>query len=264
MKQVDKKKKLYYHVFRHIMLMCLSTYGVLMKKDIRKYQNLILEEFSRENCNFALAGGTALELFYLNHRFSADLDFFSVKYDRGDIEKLVNNFERKTKLKIEFDNQFKTENRARVMFYFAEIKPGVFLKLDFIEDVFFSEPLIKKINNIPVYDIEHIYYQKIMAVAGTFSLNNEIGRQIPTGRNAEKDVYDLYCLSLNISPLHKFLKKMPGQQQRGMVTWYRSYSRQDLKINILDLDIYDNKFDSSRIIKHLDDEIKEFIRGQIQ
>ncbi len=234
-----------------------------MQKDIRKIQNLILEEFARENCRFALAGGTALELCYLHHRFSGDLDFFSVDYNSADIEKLVNNFERKTKLKIDFDNEFKTENRARVMFYFTEIKPGLFFKLDFIEDVFFSEPLIKKINNIPVYDIEHIYYQKIMAVAGTFSAKNEIGRQIPTWRNAEKDVYDLYCLSLKISPLHKFLQKMPGQQQRGMVTWYRSYSRQDLKINILDLDIYDKKFDSSRMIKYLDDEIKMFIREQI-
>ncbi len=234
-----------------------------MQKDIRKIQNLILEEFSRDNCNFALAGGTALELCYLNHRFSGDLDFFSVSYNDSDIKRLVSYFERKIQSKIEFDKEFKTENRARVMFYFTEIKPELFLKLDFIEDVFFNEPLIKKINTFPVYDIEHIYYQKIMAIAGTFSAKNEIGREIPTGRNAEKDVYDLYCLSLNVNPLHNFLKKMPGEQQRGMVTWYRTYSRQDLKINILDLDIYDKKFDSSKMIKYLDDEIKEFVREQI-
>jgi len=52
-----------------------------MQKDIRKIQNLILEEFSRENCNFALSGGTAVELCYLNHRFSGDLDFFSTTYN---------------------------------------------------------------------------------------------------------------------------------------------------------------------------------------
>ena len=30
---------------------------------------------------FALAGGTALERYYLHHRFSRDLDFFSTAFD---------------------------------------------------------------------------------------------------------------------------------------------------------------------------------------
>lgn len=234
-----------------------------MQEDIRKVQNIILDEFSRDNYNFALAGGTALELCYLNHRFSGDLDFFSTIYNENDIKRLINKFEKIIGLKIEFDKEFKTENKARVIFYFTEVKPEIFLKIDFIEDVFFSDPIIKKVNNFSVYDIEHIYCQKIMAIAGTFLVKDEIGREKITGRNAEKDVYDLYCLSQKNIPLHRFLKKMPKEQQRGMVTWYRSYSRQDLKINILDLDIYDKKFDSSIMIKYLDDEIKTFVRELI-
>lgn len=47
-----------------------------MDKELRKKQLSILKTFSACSEGFALAGGTALELFYLHHRFSADLDFF--------------------------------------------------------------------------------------------------------------------------------------------------------------------------------------------
>ncbi len=244
-------------MFKHI-------YGGLMQKEIRGVQQKILEEFSLGNFNFALAGGTALELFYLNHRFSGDLDFFSTKYDESDIKNLIKIFEKKIGLKISFDNEFKTENKAKVIFYIIELKPDIFLKIDFIEDVFFSNPTIRQFREISVYDVEHIYYQKIMAIAGTYLIRDEIGREKQTGRNAEKDVYDLFCLSKEIIPIHQFLKKMPREQQRGMVAWYRSFSRQDLKLNILDLDIYDKNFDSTVMIKHIDDEIKTFISEFIE
>ncbi|MEA2082505.1 MAG: nucleotidyl transferase AbiEii/AbiGii toxin family protein [Elusimicrobiota bacterium] len=234
-----------------------------MREEIRKVQQEILEEFTRANFNFALAGGTALELFYLNHRFSNDLDFFSVKYDKNDIKKLIKKFEKKTGLKIPFDREFKTENKAGVVFYAAQIAPDIFLKIDFIEDVFFSEPVIRRFQGVPVYGVEQIYYQKIMAIAGTYLIRDELGKERQTGRNAAKDVYDVFCLSEKIIPLHRFLKKMPGEQQRGMIAWYRNFSRQDLKLNIPDLDIYDKKFDSAVMIKHIDNEIKIFIKGVI-
>ncbi|MFH1353349.1 MAG: nucleotidyl transferase AbiEii/AbiGii toxin family protein [bacterium] len=235
-----------------------------MQKEIRRVQAEILQEFALSNYNFALAGGTALELFYLKHRFSNDLDFFSVRYDKSDIKKLIKRFEKKIGLKISFNKEFQTENKADVSFYIAEIKPDAFLKIDFIEDVFFSKPAIRRFNRIPVYDVEHIYYQKIMAIAGTYLMLDEFGREKQTGRNAEKDVYDLFCLSKEIIPLHRFLRKMPGEQQRGMIAWYRSFSRQDFKLNILDLDIYDKNFDSKAAVKYIDNEIKSFIRGVIE
>jgi hypothetical protein len=199
-------------------------------------------------------------MFYLKHRFSNDLDFFSVRYNEKDIEELVRLFEEEIGYKIELDSELRTENRARVKFYIADIKRGIPFKMDFIEDVFFINPKIRKFNGISVYDVGHIYYQKVMAIAGTYLITDETGRERQTGRNAAKDVYDLYCLSKEVIPIHKYLKGMKGEQQRGMITWYRSFSRQDLKLNILDLDIYDRSFDSSEMIRYIDAEIEKFIR----
>ena len=61
-------------------------------------------------------------------------------------------------------------------------------------------------NNIPVYDIEQIYYQKIMAIAGTYLVRDEYGKERHTGRNSAKGVYDLYCLSSKLIPIHDFLR----------------------------------------------------------
>ena len=47
-----------------------------MNELIRQKQLEILKIFHKASKNFVLAGGTALELYYLQHRFSKDLDFF--------------------------------------------------------------------------------------------------------------------------------------------------------------------------------------------
>jgi predicted nucleotidyltransferase component of viral defense system len=52
-----------------------------MDQRLRETQLKCLKAFSQTAKTFALTGGTALELYYLNHRFSADLDFFSPAYD---------------------------------------------------------------------------------------------------------------------------------------------------------------------------------------
>jgi hypothetical protein len=44
-----------------------------------------------------------------------------------------------------------------------------------------------------------------------------------------------------------------------MIQWYRSYSRQDVKLGMLDLDIYDKKIDIAKMINYLDAEIKQFV-----
>jgi predicted nucleotidyltransferase component of viral defense system len=70
-----------------------------MKKKIRELQKKILDVFVKNTKNFALSGGTALELYYLNHRFSADLDFFSPQYKIKEIEDLIYAIKKTLKLK---------------------------------------------------------------------------------------------------------------------------------------------------------------------
>jgi len=235
-----------------------------MDTKIRDAQKHILDVFSGEARHFALAGGTALELYYLHHRFSADLDFFSPKFDAREIEKLISAFEKQMNKKIHLESELTAGGKARVRFYTLPVRgSGRPLKIDFVEDVFFARPVIRKIEGVRVYSAENIYFQKIAAISGTQTEIDEVGRQIMEGRKETRDVFDVYMLSKKIEPLHIFLKNVPAQLQKGIVHWYRTFSRQDIKLALIDLDIYEPNFNSKEMIVYLENEIKQFIREVI-
>lgn len=232
-----------------------------MDLKVRQAQEKILKIFSQKARDFALSGGTALELYYLHHRFSADLDLFSPEYDFTEIDELVSAFKKSTEGRIKLEADFIAGGRAKVRFYTVPIKDSDrSLKIDFVEDVLFDKPKIKRFTGTPVYSVENIYLQKIVAITGTHLEEDDIGRQIMGGRREARDVFDIYMLSKKIRPLHIFLRGQSSQIQRGMIHWYRTFSRQDLKIALLDLDIYDKKFDAREMIIHLEAEIKEFVK----
>jgi predicted nucleotidyltransferase component of viral defense system len=237
-----------------------------MDNKIREVQKKVLKVFAAEAKNFALSGGTALELYYLHHRFSADLDFFSPKYNLSEIESLVTVFGKHIGRKLKLETEFITSRKAKVRFYTVPVKnSGRPLKIDFVEDVFFAKPAIRRFENIPVYSIDNIYTQKIIAVSGIPFGIDEIGKELRIGRREEaRDAFDIYMLSKKIQPLHIFLKKTPHYLQRGIVHWYRTFSRQDLKLALFDLDIYDKQFDSREMVVHLEDEIKKFAKGIVE
>lgn len=231
---------------------------------IRETQKKILGIFSQNPGDFALSGGTALELYYLNHRFSADLDFFSPRFNLSAIDRLIVRLEKGSDTKIKLESEFMAGGRAKVRFYVMPVKYSRPLKIDFVEDVLFGEPRIRIFDKVPVYDIENIYAQKIVAITGTLWKENEIGRQMMGGRREVRDVFDIYMLSKKIRPLHIFLNGLSKQMQRGIVHWYQTFSRQELKLALLDLDIYDAKFDSKEMIIYLEYEIKKFIRKVLE
>ena len=230
-------------------------------KKIKEAQKCLLWAFSKRPGRFALAGGTALEFYYLHHRFSADLDFFSPSYDLKEIDGIISEFKKCGGCAVKLENEFISDNKAMVRFYSASFKslkrP---LKIDFVEDVFFAKPDIKKFDGVPVYSIENIYIHKMIALTGTQVREAAIGRQIMEGRLEARDAFDIYMLSKKIKPLHQFLKGLSSQLQRGVVHWYRTFSRQDLKLGLLDLDIYVNKFDAREMIVYLEGQIKKFIK----
>jgi len=236
-----------------------------MEKKLRDKQVQILRAFGKNSGSFALSGGTALELYYLHHRFSADLDLFSPIYDIVEIEKIVREFKKDTGDRIKFHTEFLAPNKAQVRFYEVTIKGhNRPLKIDFVEDVVFKNPSIKKFKGVPVYSVENIYLQKIFTITGTALGQDEIGREITQGRKQARDVFDIYMLSKKIQPLHKFLKGLPMQFQRGMVHWYQTFSRHDLKLDLLDLDIYVKGFNSRDMIIYLENEIKKLIKQVLQ
>lgn len=236
-----------------------------MKKQIRKAQKEFLKAFSKVKSSFALAGGTALELYYLNHRFSLDLDFFSSGYKLEEIKKIINSAQKHFKSKITLENEFSVVGRAKVRFYIVEVEGAERpLKIDFVQDVFLDKPNIKEIEGVKVYSVEDIYLQKIIAISGISLEFDQIGRQMFSGRRKVRDTFDLYMLSKKIKPLSEFLKGVPANFQRGLIHWYRTFPRREFKLALLDLEIYDKKIDSKKVIIYLEDQIKKFIADQLK
>jgi predicted nucleotidyltransferase component of viral defense system len=236
-----------------------------MDTNIRKAQTEVLRIFSKHAKNFALSGGTALELYYLHHRFSVDLDFFSPKYDINEIDMLIEECKKTFGRKLKLENELMIESKAKVRFYTMPLQNSErALKIDFVEDVICDKPDIEIFEGVRVYGVENIYLQKITAITGTQPRIDHIGREITEGRNEARDAFDVYMLSKKIKPLHVFLQKTPGYIQRGMVQWYRRFSRTDLKLGLLDLDIYLDKFDSKEMIMYLDREIEKLIQETVE
>ena len=232
-----------------------------MDKKLREVQLKCLKAFSDVAKNFALAGGTALELYYLHHRFSFDLDFFSTEYNLDEIDSLVKKFRQTLGVPLQLENELDLPQKAKVRFYTVLIdgfeRP---LKIDFVQEVFFKTPKIETFHCVRVYSAENIYIQKTIAIAGLNSETDDIGKEIMEGRMQARDVFDLYMLSKKIMPLHLFLKNLSNQLQRGMIHWYRTFSREHIKLELLGLEIYDKAFDVKQMILYLEDEIKIFIK----
>lgn len=235
-----------------------------MDKKVRNAQIKLLKVFAKSAKTFALAGGTALELYYLNHRFSRDLDFFSPNFDLDEIDSIVAGLGKSAGSPLKLENEFFAPGMAKVRFYSAKVDGTTTpLKIDFIQDVFFGRPKIKKIKRVPVYSAKNIYFHKIITLTGVNLSTDEIGKEVAVGRQEARDVIDVYYLSKKIIPLHKYMKKLERKYQRAMIKWYRNYSRQDTKLGALDLEIYDKDFDVSGVIAYLDEEINKFISEEV-
>lgn len=73
---------------------------------VTREQYLLLDEFRRDQIlsnSFYFTGGTALALYYLKHRQSVDLDFFSKdKFDPLLVSERINDWAKNLKLKVEY------------------------------------------------------------------------------------------------------------------------------------------------------------------
>jgi predicted nucleotidyltransferase component of viral defense system len=108
----------------------------LYYKDLYVIQDAVFEII--ENYDFYLTGGTALSRFYLNHRYSDDLDFFVQQKDNF----LANVRETIAKLKLKFNLEIRvmTEDFAQVFIHNDEFYKKyqeqfqAKLKIDFVNE----------------------------------------------------------------------------------------------------------------------------------
>jgi len=94
-----------------------------------KEQQLIFDQITTEEKfrkHFYFTGGTVLSSFYLQHRYSEDLDFFSEnKFDENEILAMVNSWANK------YQFTFKNQLNEVVYMFFLTFKNKKVLKVDF-------------------------------------------------------------------------------------------------------------------------------------
>lgn len=142
-----------------------------------KKQKIIFDEFRKDNflrTTFYLTGGTALAVFYLHHRESEDLDFFTEKpYDRLAVFNAVTSWGEKKKCKIE------DRTNLIVQIFYLVFPDEESVKIDF------SHYPHSRVGKGTIY--QSVDVDSLLDIA--------INKLITISQRTEvKDFVDLYCL----------------------------------------------------------------------
>jgi len=231
-----------------------------MKKRILKYQQQVLKALSGKIDDFYLAGGTALSIFYFQHRLSVDLDFFTKTFSLKRIEQIIANLRQELNKPIRQARRVLEEKLAKMIVYNVNFTKQDSLKIDFVED---AARLIKKpktVDGINILSLEDIYIRKIYALAGVIRTVDEVGRPHFTGGRADaKDFYDLYYLSHTFMPMSRFVMKYCDDvTMEALVMWHRTYQRLSIADGILTLET-DKTIDYKIMERHFNKEINALI-----
>lgn len=232
---------------------------------VLKERDRVLKILADKMDGFYLAGGTALSLFYFQHRDSYDLDFFTKDFSKVKIERVVFSLADEIGRVIELKGEQLQKDRARILVFSIKIDNSSPLKLDFVEDVFNILSPFKKVDGIDVLSLEDIYIRKIFAACGSISKVDGIGREISIGgRQEARDLFDLFYLSKTFMPLSDFaFKHCNATQRASIVVWQKTYDRFEMKCGLNEIKT-DKEITYQEMEKHLDKEIEKMIKRGIQ
>lgn len=233
-------------------------------RKIRRYQDKVLKCLAGKMDEFYLSGGTALSLFYFQHRLSLDLDFFTSDFKPIRVKKVVDYLEKALSKKIELAGQNLSDKTVKVLIYTIHFSQKDTMKIDFVEDVMELIKPTKEVEGIRILSLEDIFLRKLYAVCGTVSSIDQIGRKKTLGGRIEaKDFYDLYFLSHTFMGIANFIEKYGNPMMiEGLVRWFRSYDRMEMMEGILTLETDKDK-DYKKIEQHLKKEIDRLIENQL-
>lgn len=236
----------------------------MKKYKVLNYQNAVLKSLSNKIDDFYLAGGTALSLFYFQHRVSIDLDFFTPRFSYKRINEIVFYLKTELKKEIKLSSQSLEDNKTKMLVYYIYFTQKNTLKIDFVEDIFslIKEPKIT--DGIKILSLEDIYLRKIYALTGVLPALNGVGRKkFVGGRTEAKDFFDLYFLSHTFMPLCQFVDKYGDPAiKEGIISWYRTYDRMTVIDGVLRLKT-DKKIDYKSMEKHFHEEINRIVERQV-
>lgn len=236
----------------------------MREKTIKLYQEKVLKSLAGRIDEFYLAGGTALSLFYFQHRLSLDLDFFAPSFMPMRIREVVEYLERALSKKIELSGRDLKGKAAKILIYNIHFGPKDTLKIDFVEDALGLIKSTRIVEGIRILSLEDIYARKLYAICGAVPTIDAIGRkEIIGGRLEAKDFYDLYFLSQTFMSLSKFIEKYGSLvMMEGIIRWFRAYDRMAMMDGVLTLDV-NRKVDYKRMEAHFKKEIDKAIESQL-
>jgi len=231
---------------------------------IRRYQDKVLAKLAGRIDEFYLAGGTALSLFYFQHRLSIDLDFFTPEFKPKRVKEAVERLKKELSKDIELTGQSLSDKSAKILVYKIHFNKRDILKIDFVEDVLELIKPTKTVEGIRILSLEDIYIRKLYAVCGAVSAIDNVGRkEVLGGRVEAKDFYDLYFLSHTFMNLSKFIQRYGNPRViEGLVRWFRSYDRMFMIGGILTLDT-NTKVDYKKMEMHFKKEIDKIIESEL-
>ena len=240
-------------------------YTFIMKEISFSLPKQILPKLADKIDDFYLAGGTALSMFHYQHRESFDLDFFTKEFSKGRILKIIDSLKKDSGWDIELISEQNKENMIRIAVYMVNLPNKQKCKIDFVEDCIELLNSPKKVDGINILSLEDIYLRKIYTIAGHIPTLDNIGRNVLLGSRQEaKDFYDIYCLSSITLPLSEFARRYCNNTvKEGIVRWYRTYDRMDMKHGLLEL-AAKTKPDYRLIENHFKKEVDKLLGGLIE
>ena len=213
--------------------------------------------------DYYLAGGTALSLYYYQHRESFDLDFFTTEFSGERVLNIVSGMESHLDVKIESLGEQMKDSFAKMAVYLITFRDGFECKIDFVEDFIKHINPVKTVDGIKILSLEDLYLRKIYTIAGNIRSQDLIGRETTIGgRQDAKDFFDVYCLSSTSCALSDFVFTYGDATLiEGLIQWFHTYDRMNMKTGLLDL-ITHKDIDYRVIEDHFKKEIDKLL-GQI-
>lgn len=234
-----------------------------MKDIIEIFQKKVLKLLSCKIDDFYLSGGTALSMFYFQHRASLDLDFFTKEFNTKIILEIIDELKRTLKKEIRLISHQTKKGMVKMSVYSIGIAKNQSLKIDFVEDYIELIKPLKNVDGINILSIDDIYIRKIYTITGSKDTVDIIGRRVASGRQEVKDIYDLYFLSKTFMPLSDFVTSYCDDVKiESLIYWFRTYDRMEMKIGLLELKTK-ILVDYRDIEQHFKKEIDKLIEMQI-
>jgi len=196
-----------------------------------------------------LVGGTAISLQY-HHRLSEDLDFFMQAYSRKRHREAAAWIKRQTGFACRLVDEEIRKKYLPMAVYEFETPGGHVLKVDFVKD--FARLIGPRQPNGMASNAD-IYYRKLMAVMGWKAAKSRTGILTAGGRQKTKDLYDVYFLSKEVSPLCRWFSSHFGPEDyERLAAWYLHIPKQRAVMELMDLV---PGCDAKDVFRELDDQI---------